>query len=111
MIVRINTQLITDWTSFHTVFANLFGFPDYYGRNMDAWIDCMTYLNDPEISDTTVKANPGEIVVLHLEHVSDFRKRCPDLYDAIVECSAFVNYRQIEIGNDPVLALSFFENA
>jgi RNAse (barnase) inhibitor barstar len=111
MIVRIKTQSITDWSSFHNVFAQTFGFPDYYGRNMDAWIDCMTYLNDPEGTDTAIQAKPGEVVVLHLEHVVDFRKRCPAIYDAIIECSAFVNYRQIETGNDPVLALSFFENA
>jgi hypothetical protein len=42
MIVRIDTRLITDWASFHDVFARSFGFPDYYGRNMDAWNDCMT---------------------------------------------------------------------
>jgi RNAse (barnase) inhibitor barstar len=111
MIVRIDTQLITDWASFHDVFARIFEFPDYYGRNMNAWIDCMTYLNDPEVVDTGVKAKPGEIVVLHLEHVMDFKKRCPVLYDAIVECSAFVNYRLIVDGYEPVLTLSFFENA
>ena len=71
----------------------------------------MTYLNDPEGSDTAIQAKPGEIVVLHLEHVVDFKKRCPEIYDAIVDCSAFVNYRQIQCGDDPVLALSFFENA
>jgi hypothetical protein len=70
----------------------------------------MTYLNDPDVSDMTIKAKSGEIVVLHLEHVTDFRKRCPELYDAIVECSSFVNYRQIEIGKDPVIALSFFDD-
>jgi len=111
MIVRIDTRLITDWASFHEVFALLFGFPDYYGRNRNAWIDCMTYLNDPVVKDTAVSAKPGEVVVLHLEHIIDFKKRCPEVYDAIVECSAFVNYRQIQCGKEPVLALSFFENA
>jgi hypothetical protein len=68
----------------------------------------MTYLNDPEVIDTTVKANTGEIVVLQMDHVKDFKKRCSELYDAAIECSAFVNWRQIEKGKDPVLALSFF---
>jgi RNAse (barnase) inhibitor barstar len=111
MIIRIDTKAITDWTTFHTIFAETFGFPDYYGRNIDAWIDCMTYLNDADVTDTAVKARPGEVVVLHLEHVVDFKKRCPEIYDAIIECSAFVNYRQIEVGSDPVLALSFFKDA
>jgi hypothetical protein len=110
-LVAIDTRRITDWASFHDVFAELFGFPNYYGRNMNAWVDCMTYLNDPEVSDTAVKADPGEIVVLQLDGVDDFRKRCPELYDAIVESSAFVNWRQIEVGEGAVLALSFFRDA
>jgi hypothetical protein len=46
-----------------------------------------------------------------LEHVVDFKTRCPEQYDAIIECSAFVNYRRIVDGHEPVLALSFFESA
>jgi RNAse (barnase) inhibitor barstar len=47
VIVRIDTTKIRDWASFHEVFSEAFGFPDFYGRNMDAWIDCMTSLDDP----------------------------------------------------------------
>lgn len=108
MIVSIDAGKIHDWESFHDVFAEEFGFPDYYGRNMDAWIDLMTYLNDPKISDTKIKAADDEIVVLQLDWVAEFKSRCPDIYHALVECSAFVNYRQMEQGFDPVLALSFF---
>jgi RNAse (barnase) inhibitor barstar len=111
MIVRVDTQLITDWESFHDVFAQTLGFPSYYGRNMNAWIDCMTYLNDPDVVDTDINAASAEIVVLQLNHVADFKERCPEIYDAIVECSAFINYRQIETGNNPVLALSFFKGS
>jgi RNAse (barnase) inhibitor barstar len=28
--------------SFHEAFASALGFPSWYGRNMDAWIDCMS---------------------------------------------------------------------
>lgn len=44
-IVDIPAHEITDWDSFHDVFKRVFGFPDFYGRNMDAWIDCMTDLD------------------------------------------------------------------
>ncbi len=40
--VRLQTQSIHDWDGFHSVFAKTLGFPGYYGRNMNAWIDCMT---------------------------------------------------------------------
>lgn len=108
MVVQIDARRITGWESFHDVFASTFGFPDYYGRNMNAWIDCMTYLNDPEVTDTAIRAPAGEVVVLQIDDVDDFIKRGPEQYAALVECSAFVNYRRIVMGRGPVLALSFF---
>ena len=47
VLVRIDTTKIRDWASFHDVFTEIFGFPDFYCRNMDAWVDCMTSLDDP----------------------------------------------------------------
>ena len=44
--VRLETAGIVDWESFHAVCAATFGFPDFYGRNLNAWIDCMTGLDD-----------------------------------------------------------------
>ena len=75
---------------------------------MNAWIDCMTNLDDPDggLSEVTVK--PGEILTLELKNVDDFKRRCPDIYDALIECTAFVNHRRIEVGDDPILTLSFF---
>jgi hypothetical protein len=39
--------------------------------------------------------------------VADFKRRCPEVFDALVECSAFVNWRRIEKGKQGILALSF----
>ena len=109
-VVRVDTRRIRDWDTFHDVFAELFGFPDFYGRNMDAWIDCMGYLAAPETPMTTVFAPPGGVVTLQLDHVDDFAARCPEQYAAIIECSAFVNWRGVERGLPPVLALSFYKH-
>lgn len=109
-VVKLDARRITGWDTFHDVFAEAFGFPDFYGRNMDAWIDCMTYLDDPAAGMSSVHAVPGGVVVIELEHVSEFMIRCPDQYTAVVECAAFVNWRRIQTGYDPVLALSFFKN-
>jgi RNAse (barnase) inhibitor barstar len=106
-IVKIDTRRIRDWDSFHEVFAETFGFPSFYGRNMDAWIDCLTSLDEPADGMTTAHAPPGGVVALQLEYVKDFARRCPEQYAAVIECSAFVNWRRIEVGNPPVLALSF----
>jgi barstar (barnase inhibitor) len=46
--VRIKTEAITDWQSFHESFKREMGFPDFYGMNMNAWIDCLTYLDEED---------------------------------------------------------------
>ena len=107
-IVKVDTRRIKDETTFHDTFAELFGFLEGYGRNMNAWIDCMTCLDQPADGMTTIHAPPGGVVVIQLDYVDDFVARCPDLYDEIVECSALVNFRRIDMGNEPVLALSFY---
>lgn len=47
-LVAIPADLIVGWESFHDVFAETLGFPAFYGRNMDAWIDCMTSADEPQ---------------------------------------------------------------
>lgn len=104
-LVKIDTRRITDWATFHDLFAETFGFPNYYGRNMDAWIDCM----DDGLS--SIHAPAGGVLVLELEHVDEFAARCPEQYAAVIECSAFVNWRRTEVGDPAVLALSFYKRS
>lgn len=95
-IIDIPTNQIKDWDSFHDLFQKELGFPDYYGRNMNAWIDCMDDLVD--------------VVILKIKNASEFKKRCPEQHDALIECSAFVNYRRVEAGETPILTLMLIGN-
>jgi len=106
--VSLDCARITDWHSFHQEFAHAFGFPDFYGANMDAWIDCLTYLDDANAGMTAVHCDPGSVVVLELLDVKSFKQRCPDQYGAVIECAAFVNWRRLEKDEPAVLALSFW---
>jgi hypothetical protein len=74
---------------------------------MNAWIDCMSDLDDPGAGMTAVYAPPGGVVALQIDGAGDLMRRCPEQYAAIVECSAFVNWRRMEQGEAPVIALSF----
>nr|WP_242628866.1 barstar family protein [Xanthomonas oryzae] len=105
--MRIDADGIVDIESFHSVFAVAFGFPSFYGRNMDAWIDCISYLDDPGSGMTTTHIDSGLTLSLVIEHAQEFKARCPDLFSDLVECAAFVNWRRIEAGQAPVLALAF----
>lgn len=106
--VCVDCNEIIDWQSFHEVFAHAFGFPNFYGKNMNAWIDCLTYLDNPDAGMTNVHCIPGSVIVLELLSVKSFKQRCPDQYDAVIECAAFVNWRRLELGQSAVLAISFW---
>jgi len=106
MMLRIDADQIEDAESFHTMFAVQLGFPEWYGRNMDAWIDCMSHLDDPATGMTTVHVESGQVLSLVIDHASAFKARCPDLFAALLECAAFVNWSRIEAGRTPLIALA-----
>jgi RNAse (barnase) inhibitor barstar len=101
--VRLDASQPHDWDSFHTVFASMFGFPDFYGRNMNAGIDCMSDLSE-DTGMTSVRGSPTDPVVLYLDNVKTVPQ---DIFEAILECSAFVNWRRLEVGDPAVLILAF----
>lgn len=101
-IVKIQTKQITGWDSFHSTFAEVMGFPTFYGKNMNAWIDCMSYL-DGGMTKFTIA--PGELFCLEVCDTRNFAQRLPEIFQAFVECSAFVNQRHVDAGKQPVLAL------
>ena len=104
--VRLDTSLISDWNSFHTTCREAFGFPNFYGMNMDAWIDCLTYLDEGDGMSRFHLAS-GERLNIEVSDTSSFNSRAPEILDALVECSAFVNQRYPEAGKSPLLALVF----
>ena len=91
---KIKGRKITDWKSFHTEFKKEMDFPEYYGENMNAWIDCVDELTEKQ--PTLLLIENGEIL----------KEKNPELYLAILECGAFVNHRKIEIGENPNLIIS-----
>jgi len=99
---RIETKLIADSTTFHSLFAETMGFPEFYGRKMNAWIDCLTCMND---GMTRFNLAPGELLHLEVADSKDFAQRLPEIFQAFIECTAFVNSRRIDAGEEPVLAL------
>jgi hypothetical protein len=107
-VVKIDGSAIRDWETFHDVFAAALGFPGFYGRNLDAWIDCLTNADDGEAGLVAHPVPEGSVLTLQIENVDTLATRCPEQYNALVECAAFVNWRRLERGEGPVLALSFF---
>ena len=72
---------------------------------MDAWIDCMTSLDNPPSGMTSVSVEAGGLLALRIDDAPDLQRRCPEQYDALIECTALVNFRRIEVGEKPILTL------
>lgn len=76
---------------------------------MAAWVDCLTYADEDD-GMRNITAAEGDVLTLQLDGVTDLAERCPGQYAAIVESAAFVNWRRIEVGDRPILALSFYKS-
>jgi RNAse (barnase) inhibitor barstar len=105
--IRINTELIEDWDSFHVQFSRIFGFPEFYGKNMDAWIDCMSYLDDWSSGMTKVWINKGDTLIIQLNDYEVFKNRRQDIYLNLLQCVAIVNTRNIKANKKTTIALSY----
>jgi len=91
----IDAAKITDSETFHTEFARVLKFFDGYGRNMNAWIDCMTdFHGESSLSGYHLPA--GEDIELVLRDAENFRIRCPKIAIDLFECTACANRRYLE---------------
>ena len=109
-LVKIEAKNIQDWESFFREFDRVFGFPEWFkpeNASMDGWIDFMSSLDDPEDNMTKIHCEKGKILTIQIENAADFKMRCPEQFNALVDCAAFVNWRLIDVGADPVIALSY----
>jgi hypothetical protein len=71
------------------------GFPRFYGRNMNAGIDCLTHEDD---GMSVLDVRPGDVLTLQLQDCKPFHARRPEIYEALIDYAAFVNWRRIELG-------------
>ena len=106
-LVRLDGAQLRDEDSFHNAFATTFGFPGFYGRNMDAWVDCMTSLDAPDDGMTSIHGSASDPVVLLVDNANAVPE---DLLDELVECAAFVNWRRLEVGEPAILMLAFYRD-
>jgi Barstar (barnase inhibitor) len=104
--VQLDGDAIVDWQTFHAQCASVFGFPDFYGANMNAWIDCLTYVRGGD-GMSRFQLGPDEPLIVDVIGTQAFNQRAPEVFDAFVACAAAVNRRQIEAGEVPALHLVF----
>ena len=97
---------IVDWNSFHDACRDAFGFPDFYGRNMNAFIDCLTLLDEGD-GMSRFHLAPHETLTIKVRGAHAFAARCPVQALALVTAAAAVNRRHVADGKRPMLALVY----
>src|SRR5215469_11650280 len=95
---------IRDWDSFHTVSARELGFPAFYGRNMNAFVDCLTYLDQAD-GMSRFSLLPGEILELRVVDSATFRQSAPEVAAAFVDAITSINRRYSDRGKAEVIRL------
>src|SRR4029079_1270955 len=104
-VVRVATSRISDWDSFHDVFADALRFPAYYGRNRDAFVDLLHY---PDAPDVGVDVAIGEALTLYLDEPGEvFAARCPEQYAFLVDALGTANAAGVDRGKWVTLAFAF----
>ena len=101
--ISLDGASIRDWDSYHSVCARAFGFPDFYGRNRDAWIDCVSSMRDREAMTGITLADDEALVV----EIASSDSVPDEMVGALVRDAAAVNQRDEEIGQRPSLYLVF----
>ena len=104
--VRLDTSVIHDWPSFHTEFGRVMGFPGFYGANLNAWIDCMSSLREEDAAGMArIALGPAEVLHVEIPDAEEFRRRVPEIAEALWDCTAFANRRYADYGERPAIAL------
>ena len=96
MEVNIDFKEINDWESFHKQLSKVMGFPNFYGNNMNAWIDCMSYINDPDSGMSEIVVASGEELDIVVRGTEEASKKCSEVLVGFIECVAAVYRRFIE---------------
>jgi RNAse (barnase) inhibitor barstar len=105
--VALTTAAIYDWRSFHRECQRSLGFPDDYAGDMSAWVDCLVSLRDAGERRVKVHLAPDEMLQLELSDVEALRERVPGILETVVDATAEVNRRFLEVGQVPAVTLIF----
>ena len=62
--IVLPTSEIRNEKTFHAVCQRVFGFPDFYAHTMDAWVDCLSCLDDPAADMSSFTLAAGELLVI-----------------------------------------------
>lgn len=90
MIITIDANVITDFDSLHDAFKKALGFPEFYGHNMNAWIDCMRDIHQDTGMSKVFLPKDG-FLILRINSTRTIDRNNPKILEELSACTAFVN--------------------
>ena len=90
---------ITSWPTFHAECQRAFGFPEFYGKNMNAWIDCLTYMTDGGDGMSRFVLKRNDVLTIRVLHAKDLSHEQCEILEALKDSIAFVNRRYVATGD------------
>ena len=79
----------------------LLGFPDFYGMNWDAMIDCLSYMRYPHEQMTELTLEEDETLIIYCKNLPKAKFDIPIFIDVIDA----VNERELNDGHSPQIFL------
>lgn len=64
--VQVAEEIFQDDSAFHINFAEVMGFPGFYGQNWDAWIDCMSSIDKPSDQMSKITVDRDELLEIEI---------------------------------------------
>jgi RNAse (barnase) inhibitor barstar len=100
--VVLPTNEIRNEKSFHTVCQRVFGFPDFYAHTMDAWVDCLSCLDDPSAEMCSLTLAPGELLLIVVPNSAQLQN---EIFHSLIKATIAVNTRLASRGKPPLVGL------
>jgi RNAse (barnase) inhibitor barstar len=107
MKIFIDGKHLINRSGFHKEFKEKMGFPDFYGGNMDAWIDCMSYIDSKKAGTSKIVVNEGDSLIIEIKNSKFLKQKNREIYNDLIECKEIVNERFKKINSVTKLELVF----
>ncbi|BES86841.1 hypothetical protein PEC302107_30640 [Pectobacterium araliae] len=100
--VKIDFAKIKTLDDFYNELSDLFGFPDFFGRNINALIDCLFSLRYPEDEMTKITVSTSEYLLIELYN---FSLTTEEIKETLIITIENVSLKCKEKGQEPSIVL------
>jgi hypothetical protein len=107
--LKLDLTETSDLSDMHHRLAKVFGFPEFYGKNYPALVDCLSSLRYPEDGMTSVAlASDSEVIELQVRGLASCNKDILSIFLSAIETA---NDRLIQKALSPAIYLLLTRDA